>query len=199
VHCIADNYASHKHPKVRAGLTERPRRHMHFVPTYSSWLNQLERFFSIGVFTLMAQAANIPQTGRYGDHARTVRQDRALPADAARQRQPEQRASGQRNPLRGRARLQVARTAQALRQLAHDLHAHEPLDEVWRARRMFEELQKAQVVRIKIEAVSLDSTSIKVHPDGTGALKKTARKPSASPEADGTPRFIWLPRMLERP
>ena len=65
--------------------------------------------------------------------------------------------------------------------------------------RMFEELQRAQIVRIKIEAVSLDSTSIKVHPDGTGALKKTAHKPSASPEADGTPRFIWLPRMLERP
>jgi transposase len=65
--------------------------------------------------------------------------------------------------------------------------------------RKFEELQKAQVVRIRIEAVSLDSTSIKVHPDGTGALKKTARNPSASPAADGTPRFIWLPRMLERP
>src|SRR6476619_6094265 len=54
--------------------------------------------------------------------------------------------------------------------------------------RMFEELQRAQVVRIRIEAVSLDSTSIKVHPDGTGALKKTARKPSASPAADGTPK-----------
>jgi lactam utilization protein B len=65
--------------------------------------------------------------------------------------------------------------------------------------RMFEELQRAQVVRIKIEAVSLDSTSIKVHPDGTGALIKTAHKPSENPEADGTPRFIWLPRMLERP
>ena len=65
--------------------------------------------------------------------------------------------------------------------------------------RVFEQLQRAQVVRIKIEAVSLDSTSIKVHPDGTGALKKTARKPSASPEAAGTPRFIWLLRMLERP
>ena len=64
--------------------------------------------------------------------------------------------------------------------------------------RVFEELQQAQVVRIKIEAVSLDSTSIKVHPDGNGALKKTARSPSASPAADGTPRFIWLPRMLER-
>ena len=64
--------------------------------------------------------------------------------------------------------------------------------------RVFEQLQQAQVVRIKIEAVSLDSTSIKVHPDGTGALKKTARKPSTSPAADGTPRFIWLPRMLAR-
>src|SRR3954464_11931979 len=65
--------------------------------------------------------------------------------------------------------------------------------------RVFEQLQQSQVVRIKIEAVSLDSASVKVHPDGTGALKKTARKPSASPAADGTPRFIWLPRMLARP
>ena len=65
--------------------------------------------------------------------------------------------------------------------------------------RMFEALQREQIVRIKIEAVSLDSTSIKVHPDGTGALKKTGHKPSASLVADGTPRFIWLPRMLERP
>lgn len=65
--------------------------------------------------------------------------------------------------------------------------------------KMFEELQREQVVRIKIEAVSLDSTSIKVHPDGTGALKKTDRSRSASREAGGTPRFIWLPRMLERP
>ena len=65
--------------------------------------------------------------------------------------------------------------------------------------RVFEQLQRAQVVRIKIEAVSLDSTIVKVHPDGTGALKKTAPKPSADPEAAGPPRFIWLPRMLERP
>ena len=65
--------------------------------------------------------------------------------------------------------------------------------------RMFEELQRQQVVRIKIEAVSLDSTSIKVHPDGTGALKKTAHRPLASPEAAGTPRFIGSLRMLERP
>jgi len=65
--------------------------------------------------------------------------------------------------------------------------------------RVFERLQQSQIVRIKIEAVSLDSTIVKVHPDGTGALKKTALKPSASPEVAGPPRFIWLPRMLERP
>ena len=40
--------------------------------------------------------------------------------------------------------------------------------------RLFEHLQRRQIVRIKIEAVSLDSTIIKVHPDGTGALKKRA-------------------------
>jgi transposase len=64
--------------------------------------------------------------------------------------------------------------------------------------RVFEQLQLQQIVRIKIEAFSLDSTSVKVHPDGTGALKKTGHKPSENPAADGTPRFIWLPRMLER-
>ena len=36
---------------------------------------------------------------------------------------------------------------------------------------------------------------MKVHPDGTGALKKTAHKPSASRAEDGVPRFIWLPRI----
>ena len=63
---------------------------------------------------------------------------------------------------------------------------------------VFAKLQREQIVRIKIEAVQLDSTIVKVHPDGTGALKKTARKPSESPAADGPPRFIWLPRMLAR-
>jgi transposase len=65
--------------------------------------------------------------------------------------------------------------------------------------RVFEQLQYNQIVRIKIEAVSMDSTSIKVHPDGMGALKKTVPSPSASHAEDGTPRFIWLPRMLGRP
>ena len=65
--------------------------------------------------------------------------------------------------------------------------------------RVFEELQRQQVLQMRIELVSLDSTSVKVYPDASGALKKTAPSPSASPEEDGTPRFIWLPRMSERP
>jgi transposase len=63
--------------------------------------------------------------------------------------------------------------------------------------RVFEQLQLEQIVRIRIEAFSLDSTSVKVHPDGTGALKKTDLSQSANRAADGLPRFIWLPRMLE--
>jgi len=45
IHCIVDNYATHSHPKVKAWLASRPRWNMHFIPTYSSWLNQVERFF----------------------------------------------------------------------------------------------------------------------------------------------------------
>ena len=65
--------------------------------------------------------------------------------------------------------------------------------------RLFTQLQREQLIRIKIEAVSLDSTIIKVHPDGTGALKKTDPKRSASPAAAGAPKFIWLPRVLDAP
>ncbi len=61
--------------------------------------------------------------------------------------------------------------------------------------RVFEKLQQERLINVKIEAASLDSTIIKVHPDGTGALKKAARKPSENPEEDGQPKFIWLPRM----
>ena len=62
--------------------------------------------------------------------------------------------------------------------------------------RVFEELQLLSFVRVRIEVVQLDSTSIKVHPDGTGALKKGGLKPSAGVAGDSTPRFIWLPRGL---
>ncbi len=65
--------------------------------------------------------------------------------------------------------------------------------------RVFKRLQRKQILRIKLEAISLDSTLIKVHPDGTGALKKTDSSPSESPGEAGPPSFTWLPRMPGRP
>jgi len=47
VHLVVDNYATHKHPKVKAWLALRPRWQVHFTPTYASWLNQVERFFAL--------------------------------------------------------------------------------------------------------------------------------------------------------
>src|SRR5207237_10885427 len=44
-HLIADNYATHKQPKVQRWLDRHSRFHMHFTPTSSSWLNMVERFF----------------------------------------------------------------------------------------------------------------------------------------------------------
>ena len=65
--------------------------------------------------------------------------------------------------------------------------------------RVFARLQEEQILAIRIEHVCLDSTTIKVHPDGTGAPKKTARKPSGAREADAPPKFIWLPQMRSAP
>ncbi len=46
VHAIADNYATHKHPKVREWLARHPRWTFHFTPTSASWLNAVEGFFA---------------------------------------------------------------------------------------------------------------------------------------------------------
>lgn len=46
IHVVCDNYSTHKHPTIRNWLAKRPRFHMHFTPTYSSWINQVERLFA---------------------------------------------------------------------------------------------------------------------------------------------------------
>lgn len=46
IHAVLDNYAAHKTPKVCAWIARHPRWHLHFIPTHSSWLNQVERFFA---------------------------------------------------------------------------------------------------------------------------------------------------------
>jgi transposase len=63
LHLIVDNYATHKHPKVKRWLKKHPRFHLHFTPTSASWLNAVERFFRDlterqlrrGVFKSLAQ------------------------------------------------------------------------------------------------------------------------------------------------
>ena len=64
---------------------------------------------------------------------------------------------------------------------------------------VFSTLQESDIINIQVDHVSLDSTAVKVHPDGTGALKKTVNNLSVSLEPDGQPKFIWLQLMLKQP
>ena len=61
----------------------------------------------------------------------------------------------------------------------------------------FLRLQQLGIIQIQVNVVSLDSTCIKVHPDGMGALKKAALSPLGEHEADGIPNFIWSPHLIE--
>ena len=47
IHLVMDNYATHKAPAIKAWFAKRPRYHIHFTPTYASWLNQVERWFAL--------------------------------------------------------------------------------------------------------------------------------------------------------
>lgn len=63
--------------------------------------------------------------------------------------------------------------------------------------RLFEAFQSHNMIRIKVECLGLDSTSIKVHQDGTGVLKKTDQNLLVNRAADGQQKFMWLPRMID--
>ena len=65
-------------------------------------------------------------------------------------------------------------------------------------KRLFEGLQLEGIIRIRVEAVCLDSTTGKVHPNGTGALKKPDHKPSEDQEVDLRQKFIWSPHLTVR-
>jgi putative transposase len=47
LHLVVDNYSTHKHARVQAWLARHSRFHLHFTPTYSSWINQVERWFAL--------------------------------------------------------------------------------------------------------------------------------------------------------
>lgn len=90
LHLVADNYATHKHPKVQRWLARHPRFHMHFTPTSSSWLNLVERWFRDltqkrlrrGTFTSVRQLqqAILEYVEHHNDRAEGCRW-KALPAD----------------------------------------------------------------------------------------------------------------------
>jgi transposase len=64
--------------------------------------------------------------------------------------------------------------------------------------RLFEALQRENIIQIRMEAVCLDSTTVKVHPDGAGALKKLECKVLVAQGADSQPKFIWSPHLTVR-
>jgi transposase len=64
---------------------------------------------------------------------------------------------------------------------------------------VFAALQENDIINIQVDHVSLDSTAVKVHPDGTGALKKTVHNRLVSREQAGQPKFTWLQPMPEQP
>jgi transposase len=70
VHLICDNYGTHKHAKVKAWLARRPRFHLHFTPTYSSWLNQVERWFGL----ITQQAIRRASFDSVGDLKRKIKE-----------------------------------------------------------------------------------------------------------------------------
>ncbi|WP_244532407.1 transposase [Methylocapsa palsarum] len=57
IHCVADNYATHKKQGVKDWLAKRPRFHFHFIPTSSSWLNLVERWFGLITTQLIRRGA----------------------------------------------------------------------------------------------------------------------------------------------
>jgi len=63
--------------------------------------------------------------------------------------------------------------------------------------RLFRGLQKEKLIKVSITCLGLDSTSVKVHPDTVGALKKTGHNPSEDHGEDSPQKFIWLPQMIE--
>ena len=58
-------------------------------------------------------------------------------------------------------------------------------------------MQKEGIIKIDINIISLNSTCVKVHPDGTGALKKAESNQLGKHEEDGTQKFIWLPQLTD--
>ena len=131
----------------------------------------------------------------YGNQLGTIRTHRSAPAGAAGQRQHSQLAGAN-------AIIYVAEHGGKWRGLPPRFgkwHTAYTRMNRWSKNgaldRVFAALQEKGILQVRLEVVALDSASVKVHPDGTGAPRKRGCKALASPVAAGTPSCIWLPRM----
>jgi transposase len=77
IHCIADNYATHKKQEVKEWLANHPRFHLHFIPTSSSWLNLVERWF--GKITIEGSAAGCLPACRNSNAPSTITSNTTMP------------------------------------------------------------------------------------------------------------------------
>ena len=73
VHLVADSYATHKSPAIVRWLESHPRFHMHFTPTYSSWINQVERFFAYVTADLLQRSDHRSVQALEGDIRKWVK------------------------------------------------------------------------------------------------------------------------------
>lgn len=90
-------------------------------------------------------------------------------------------------------------TTQRVWRLACHLRPRKSLDKKRCTGKSVSILAEKGIIKINVNIMSLDSTSIKVHPDGMGALKKVENSPLEGYMAGGTPNFIWSPRLIETP
>lgn len=134
----------------------------------------------------------------HGDYPGSIRADQPSFPGAAGQCEGLEPAGAQRGLVRARARLQVAGPARAVRGLAHGLHADEPLVQ----ERGAGPGVRGPTGRGHRQREAGGRVAGQHHRQGPSrrdrGLEKRGPRPSGSPGADGRPRFIWLPRMLER-
>src|SRR5712672_3207130 len=126
---------------------------------------------------------------RHGNHRRSVWSDRAVSAGTARQRLAQQPPSRERDPVRRGERLQMARAAEALRQLAHDLHAHESLGQGRRA---------GSLVRGVAASAARSHQDRGGQPrqyDRQGASRRYRRSKKNGPQAIGRSRGGWTTKI----
>jgi len=119
-----------------------------------------------------------------------------LLSEAAQADENQKSGRTERSAILGGECVQMEGLAQRIQGLACDLCPGKPLVKKSVLQAAFLQLQQKGILQIKVNAVSLGSTCLKVHPAGMDALEKEGSSLSAEPGADGIPNFIWSPQLI---